>query len=206
MSGQYGPCLGSRSQSTLRVVRRVWAAYLPFLMMRAPSCSHQCQESLCTCTHKTAVDGNVLLLQDGAAETGVSVAFTVRAMDAGPILAQEHVAVDDAIQAPELLESLFRRGMELLIRQLPLVWDGRARQQALPQVSLLPVSTLCALCDVRDTSPCLNGTLACTGQVLLGRTCSSACQALIFWWRRHQTVRHLILRCRLRQRRPMHPR
>ncbi|CAL5230019.1 g13462 [Coccomyxa viridis] len=72
-------------------------------------------------------------LQDGVAETGVSVAFTVRAMDAGPILAQEHVTVDDAIQAPELLDDLFRRGTELLIRNLPLVWDGRARHQALPQ-------------------------------------------------------------------------
>ena len=69
-------------------------------------------------------------------ETGVSVAFTVRAMDAGPVLAQERVAVDDAIQAPELLDDLFRRGTELLIRNLSLVWDGRARQQALPQVSL----------------------------------------------------------------------
>eukprot|EP00897_Mesotaenium_endlicherianum_P000917 jgi/Mesen1/10826/ME000093S10343 len=33
-------------------------------------------------------------LQDGMAETGVSVAFTVRAMDAGPIIASERVAVD----------------------------------------------------------------------------------------------------------------
>ena len=73
----------------------------------------------------------------------MSVAFTVRAMDAGPILAQEHVAVDDAVQAPELLDDLFRRGTELLIRNLPLVWDGHAQQQASPQVSFLAVTNLC---------------------------------------------------------------
>ena len=65
----------------------------------------------------------------------MSVAFTVRAMDAGPVLAQERVAVDDAMQAPELLEDLFRRGTNLLIRHLPSVIDGRAQQQATPQVA-----------------------------------------------------------------------
>lgn len=70
-------------------------------------------------------------------ETGVSVAFTVRAMDAGPVLAQERVAVGDAVQAPELLEDLFRRGAKLLIRHLPLVFDGRAQQQATRQVQNL---------------------------------------------------------------------
>jgi hypothetical protein len=48
--------------------------------------------------------------QDGVQETGVSVAFTVRAMDAGPVLAQERVAVDLDVQAPELLRDLFERG------------------------------------------------------------------------------------------------
>ena len=43
-------------------------------------------------------------------ETGVSVAFTVRAMDAGPVLAQERVGVDAEVQAPELLQDLFSRG------------------------------------------------------------------------------------------------
>jgi len=38
------------------------------------------------------------------------VAFTVRAMDAGPVLAAERVPVDDNVQAPQLLEDLFGRG------------------------------------------------------------------------------------------------
>ena len=76
-------------------------------------------------------------VQDSVKETGVSVAFTVRAMDAGPVLAQERVAVGEAVQAPELLEDLFRLGAKLLIRHLPAVFDGRAQQQAIPQVSQL---------------------------------------------------------------------
>ncbi|KAK9908428.1 hypothetical protein WJX75_007688 [Coccomyxa subellipsoidea] len=72
-------------------------------------------------------------LQDGVRETGVTVAFTVRAMDAGPVLAQERVEVDDEIQAPELLADLFRRGTELLLTRLPDVWSGAAVQQAIPQ-------------------------------------------------------------------------
>ena len=43
----------------------------------------------------------------------------------------------EAVQAPELLEDLFRRGTELLIRHLPSVFDGCAQQQATPQVSKL---------------------------------------------------------------------
>ena len=49
-------------------------------------------------------------VQAGDSETGVSVAFTVRAMDAGPVLAVEPVAIDSDIQAPQLLEDLFDRG------------------------------------------------------------------------------------------------
>ncbi|EIE21613.1 Methionyl-tRNA formyltransferase [Coccomyxa subellipsoidea C-169] len=72
-------------------------------------------------------------VQDGVRETGVTVAFTVRAMDAGPVLAQERVAVDEDIQAPELLADLFKRGSDLLLSRLPDVWSGIAAQQATPQ-------------------------------------------------------------------------
>ncbi|KAJ4830080.1 hypothetical protein Tsubulata_027411 [Turnera subulata] len=46
-------------------------------------------------------------LQDGAKETGVSLAFTVRALDAGPVIACERLKVDDQIKVPELLALLF---------------------------------------------------------------------------------------------------
>ena len=74
------------------------------------------------------------MLQDGCTETGVSVAFTVRAMDAGPILAQKIVSVDRAVQAPELLKHLFGLGTDLLLENLACVWSGQAAEKAQPQV------------------------------------------------------------------------
>lgn len=72
-------------------------------------------------------------LQDGVKETGVSLAFTVRALDAGPIIASETVEVDDQIKAPDLLELLFYKGSKLLIGELPSIFDGSARAKAHPQ-------------------------------------------------------------------------
>ena len=90
-------------------------------------------------------------MQDGCSETGVSVAFTVRAMDAGPVLAQEAVPVDADIQAPELLRQLFSLGTRLLVERLPQVWSGEATALARPQASF-PLSS--------------NSLLALTGQRL----------------------------------------
>ncbi|XP_043701599.1 methionyl-tRNA formyltransferase isoform X1 [Telopea speciosissima] len=72
-------------------------------------------------------------LQDGIKETGVSLAFTVRALDAGPVIASEKVEVDDHIKAPELLELLFNEGSKLLIHELSSIFDGSAMVKAQPQ-------------------------------------------------------------------------
>lgn len=72
-------------------------------------------------------------LQDGVKETGVSLVYTVRALDAGPIIACEKVEVDDNVKAPELLSMLFDRGSKLLIRELPSIFDGSARLRAQAQ-------------------------------------------------------------------------
>ncbi|KAK7316493.1 hypothetical protein VNO77_35560 [Canavalia gladiata] len=72
-------------------------------------------------------------LQDGVKETGVSLAFTVRALDAGPIISRETVQVDDQMKAPDLLELLFHKGSKLLIGELPSIFDGSARMKAQPQ-------------------------------------------------------------------------
>nr|AKF43279.1 protein pigment defective 194 [Hypseocharis bilobata] len=84
-------------------------------------------------------------LQDGVKETGVSLAFTVRALDAGPVIAYERVEVDDHIKAPDLLELLFSEGSNLLIRELPSIFDGSAKEKAQPQddskVTLAPKVT-----------------------------------------------------------------
>ena len=99
-------------------------------------CSTLCMVTI-SCAYRAEYSWQQGSVQDGVKETGVSIAFTVRAMDAGPVLAQESVAVGEAVQAPELLEDLFRRGTALLIRHLPSVFDGRAQQQATPQVRSL---------------------------------------------------------------------
>lgn len=72
-------------------------------------------------------------LQDGAAETGVSVAFTVLACDAGPVLAQARATPGPDEAAPELLERLFRLGARLLLDRLADVWSGAAEGAAVPQ-------------------------------------------------------------------------
>ncbi|XP_024314737.1 uncharacterized protein LOC100845293 isoform X2 [Brachypodium distachyon] len=72
-------------------------------------------------------------LQDGVSETGVSLAYTVRALDAGPVIACERFSVDDCIKAPELLSMLFNIGSKLLLHELPSVLDGSAKQKAKPQ-------------------------------------------------------------------------
>ncbi|KAL2551879.1 formyltransferase [Forsythia ovata] len=69
-------------------------------------------------------------LQDGVKETGVSLAYTVRQLDAGPVIAYEKVEIDDQIKAPDLLELLFARGSKLLIHELPSILEGSARAKA----------------------------------------------------------------------------
>ncbi|CAB4273717.1 unnamed protein product [Prunus armeniaca] len=72
-------------------------------------------------------------LQDGVKETGVSLAFTVRALDAGPVIACKRMEIEDQIKAPELLDLLFYKGSKLLIRELPSIFDGSAKVKAQPQ-------------------------------------------------------------------------
>lgn len=63
-------------------------------------------------------------LQDGVETTGVTVLYTVKEMDAGPIVAQTEYSVPETMQAPELLETLFTLGTQSLISCLPMVWDN----------------------------------------------------------------------------------
>ncbi|PRW57094.1 pigment defective [Chlorella sorokiniana] len=72
-------------------------------------------------------------LQDGVPVSGVTVLYTVKAMDAGPILAQQKLPVDPEIQAPELLQRLFELGTDLLVKNLEVVWAGMGPLVAQPQ-------------------------------------------------------------------------
>jgi len=72
-------------------------------------------------------------LEAGDRVTGVSLAYTVLAMDSGPVLAAEQVALGGDEQSAELLQSLFQRGAALLLRELAGALDGSARARAVPQ-------------------------------------------------------------------------
>lgn len=63
-------------------------------------------------------------LEAGDNPVGVSVLFTVSAMDAGPIVAQKSVEIDDNEQATTLLPKLFEIGTELLLDAIPSVVSG----------------------------------------------------------------------------------
>ncbi|EFJ26134.1 hypothetical protein SELMODRAFT_173020 [Selaginella moellendorffii] len=72
-------------------------------------------------------------IQDGVKVTGVSVAYTVRALDSGPVVASESVEVDENIKAPELQDLLFSKGTCLLLREMPHLLDGTGRSRATEQ-------------------------------------------------------------------------
>ncbi|EPS61064.1 hypothetical protein M569_13737 [Genlisea aurea] len=72
-------------------------------------------------------------LQDGVRETGVSLAYTVRQLDAGPVVSHEKIEIDSDIKAPELLKLLFAKGCDLLTRELPSLLDGTAMARAVAQ-------------------------------------------------------------------------
>jgi len=63
-------------------------------------------------------------LEAGDNPVGVSVLFTVSKMDAGPIVAQETLTIDENEQATTLLPTLFDIGTKALIEALPKVIDG----------------------------------------------------------------------------------
>ncbi|CAM9145980.1 unnamed protein product [Ectocarpus sp. 12 AP-2014] len=63
-------------------------------------------------------------LEAGDTKTGVTVAFTVLKMDAGPVVRQTVRELDGSEKAPELLQELFLEGTKQLIECLPGVWDN----------------------------------------------------------------------------------
>ena len=72
-------------------------------------------------------------VEAGAEETGVSVAYTVLEMDAGPVLAAERAPVPPDATSAELLDTLFARGADLLLDALPDALSGAAAARATPQ-------------------------------------------------------------------------
>ena len=73
-------------------------------------------------------------LEAGDNPVGVTVLFTVSAMDAGPIIAQMEMMVGENDTATTVLPALFKLGTDLLLEKLPDVLNGKiALRTALPQ-------------------------------------------------------------------------
>ena len=66
---------------------------------------------------------------------GVSVAYTVLEMDAGPVVRRVERPLDGSEKHVDLLRELFATGAEALLEALPSVWTGEAATLATPQAA-----------------------------------------------------------------------
>lgn len=62
-------------------------------------------------------------LLDGLEETGVTILFTVKKLDAGAVICQERAAIEPNEKASELTDRMFRLGGEILPKALQLLED-----------------------------------------------------------------------------------
>ena len=92
----------------------VLEAPLPASVLPGGGCSmpmpHTCMHH--PYMHHPCLELHPFCLQDGVTPVGVSLAFTVRAMDAGPVLDTELVRPADNWQAPQMLDHLFSCGTQ----------------------------------------------------------------------------------------------
>jgi methionyl-tRNA formyltransferase len=64
-------------------------------------------------------------IENGDKVTGVSLLYSVKEMDAGPIIAQEMYELNSQIKSPELLDILFLLGTKLFIKSIPLITQAQ---------------------------------------------------------------------------------
>lgn len=79
-------------------------------------------------------------------ETGVSIMQLTREMDAGPVYVQQSYPLQGIETRPQLYDTLFRLGSELLVSQLPAIVSGAL--QPTPQDDSL--ATYCSLLSKND--------------------------------------------------------
>jgi methionyl-tRNA formyltransferase len=72
-------------------------------------------------------------LERGVDVTGVTVAFTVLEMDAGPVVRRVERQLDGSEKHGALVRELFHTGARALLEALPSVWTGEAASSATPQ-------------------------------------------------------------------------
>ncbi|CAK9220318.1 unnamed protein product [Sphagnum troendelagicum] len=115
-------------------VTAAYGNYLPSRFLAIPPCGTvNVHPSLLPLYRGAAPVQRALL--DGVKETGVSVAYTVQAMDSGPIIASGHMDVDPDIKVGKVVN--FSTGTELLLHELPSILDGSAADKAIEQDSSL---------------------------------------------------------------------
>lgn len=83
---------------------------------------------------------------NGDDKTGVSIMQLSTAMDAGPVYLQDEVSLDGHETAPNLYESLGKRGAQLLVDTLPAIIDGSL--EPIPQDDA--IATYCQLIKKTD--------------------------------------------------------
>ena len=81
-------------------------------------------------------------LENGDAESGVSVAVTVLKMDAGPIIRQIRVPLTGKEKAPDFLMSMFETGTEALLSALPSYFAGTIDKTAQDDTQASPAAKL----------------------------------------------------------------
>ena len=74
-------------------------------------------------------------LERGVPVTGVTVAYTVLEMDAGPVVRRVERSLDGSEKHVDLLRELFATGAAALLEALPSVWTGEAERDATPQAA-----------------------------------------------------------------------
>jgi methionyl-tRNA formyltransferase len=89
---------------------------------------------------------------NGDKETGVTIQKMVKELDAGPIVAQEKVIIEDSEKTPELLKKLTKTGGELLAKILPDYSD-----QKIESVGQQGQAVLCAKIKKEDGLVDLSG-------------------------------------------------
>lgn len=72
-------------------------------------------------------------LEHGMHNTGVSLAYTVRKMDAGPVIAQSEVQLHFDDDTPSAMQKLFHSGGDLLLAHMEHIVTGKAREYAAEQ-------------------------------------------------------------------------
>ncbi len=68
-------------------------------------------------------------LLNGDTETGISIQKMVKKMDAGPILSEKKIEINNTISKDELREILINEGVNLLVKILPDYIDGKIELQ-----------------------------------------------------------------------------